>query len=236
MMENEDLKRLYEEVDKCWLCEKDGNNLRHILGFGKEQPDVMLILVNPTYRNLSAHREYYGPRFPFIGVRQFWRVLAEAGLISRGVAHNLPTSSYWRDQDTWAIQSELMQNSLFVTNIVKCCYSHSKYPIQSVIDMHLEYLSREIQIVKPKQIVAFGGIVFKVLTGYSIVLSEYWKDSSKRDPYKEKVSGLGIPVIPCYFPVGRGSPKKAALILRMLFNSRNTDKSMLADSPIQNHF
>jgi len=210
-MRNTKLQKLYRRVDKCNFCKTGRNQLQHIHGYGAMSPKLMLILVNPTYRNLSSDPEYRGDRFPFIGVRQFWKVLAGSGLIGKKVAYGLPQRKDWIGKHTEQVKKELVKNRLFLTNIVKCCYNHSAYPSKNVIENQLELLAEEIKIVKPKVIVAFGGLVFKTLTEKSIKLADYW--SGPLDKSTEVVSGLGIPVMPCYFPIGRGNPRKAIEIL-----------------------
>jgi len=218
-MRNTKLQKLYRQVDKCRFCKTGRNKLQHIHGFGAMNPELMLILVNPTYRNLSSAPEYQGNRFPYIGVRQFWRVLADGGLIDRKVAFNLPSRAAWNSKYTKQIQNELAKNRLFLTNIVKCCYDHSLYPEDRVIKEQINMLAEEIKIVRPKMIVAFGELVYKTLTGKNIKLAGYWNDR-KRKGDSEIISGLKIPIIPCYFPIGRGNPKKAAEIMRRFLRTK----------------
>lgn len=206
-----ELKKLYLSVDKCKFCKKDKNPLQHIYGFGALNPRLMLILINPTYRNLSSDPKYVGVRFPFIGVRQFWKVLADGGLIDKKIANSLPPRSKWKNEDTVKIQKALINNKLFLTNIVKCCYAHGAYPKKEVVRDQLKILKEEIKIVSPKKIIAFGTFAFKTLTGENIKLADC-KNKSKTQT--EKMSGLEIPTIPCYFPIGRGNPKKAAEMMR----------------------
>lgn len=218
-MEDKKLQKLYAQVDNCKFCKIDRNVLQHIHGFGVLNAKLMLVLVNPTYRNLSSDPEYKGVRFPFIGVRQFWKVLADGGLINKKVAYNLPLRKDWQKKQTELIKNELIRHKFFLTNIVKCCYSHSAYPDKRVIAEQLKLLADEINIVRPKKIIAFGGLVFKTLTGKSIKLSEYWK---KRGTGKsrEVISGLKVLTEPCYFPIGRGNPNKSAEILRKLLPTK----------------
>ncbi|MBI2627184.1 MAG: hypothetical protein HYW77_02985 [Parcubacteria group bacterium] len=207
-----ELQKLYQQVDRCKFCKAERNKLQHIHGYGAMNPKLMLILINPTYRNLSSDSRYLGDRFPFIGVRQFWKVLADGGVIDKKVAYGLPLRKNWNDNHTEQIKRELVGNKLFLTNIVKCCYNHSAYPAKAIIKEQLKLLAEEIKTVKPKAIVAFGGLVYKTLTGKSIRLADYQNGSWEK--IAEAVSGLGIPVMPCYFPIGRGNPGKAAEILR----------------------
>ena len=207
------LQILYERVDGCKFCKTDKNLLQHIHGFGSLNPKLMLILVNPTYRNLSSSPEYKGARFPFIGVRQFWKVLADGGLIDKNIAYGLPLRKDWGNEYTKQIKRELIHNKLFLTNVVKCCYNHSVYPNSEVIKDQLKILAEEIRIIKPRKIIAFGGFVYKALIGKDIKLSEYWNCGKKENDF-EIISGLSVLVQPCYFPVGRGNPRRAAEILR----------------------
>lgn len=211
-MRNTKLQKLYRRVDKCKFCKTERNQLQHIHSYGAMNPKWMLVLINPTYRNLSSDPKYRGDRFPFIGVRQFWKVLADGGVIDKRIAYGLPLRKDWNDKHTEQIKQELVGNRLFLTNIVKCCYNHSAYPDKNIIENQLMLLAEEIRIVKPKKILAFGGLVYKTLTGKDIKLADYWSGSQKKTA--EVVSGLDITVTPCYFPIGRGNPRKAIEILR----------------------
>lgn len=205
------LAALYKKVDACRFCASARNPLRHIHGFGSPNPRFMLVLINPTYRNISSTPGYQGPRFPFIGVRQFWQVLGEGGFIDANIARSLPPRKQWTAAHTDLVQKELLRNKLFLTNIVKCCYPHGNYPAREVIAAQRDIVGEEIRSVRPKGIIAFGALTFKTLTKTAITLSTYRPKES--GTFHESLSGLNTPVIPCYFPVGRGSPKKAAQML-----------------------
>lgn len=207
-------------MDHCRFCKSGGNKLQHIHGFGAMNPRLMLILINPTYRNLSSDPRYRGPRFPFIGVRQLWRVLADGGFLSKSIAYSLPPRNGWQMEDTKKIQNELLRNKIFLTNVVKCCYSDSRYPKPEVIKDQVKILAEEIRMVKPKNIVAFGSLVYKILTERNIKLSSYRANAQGRRVYFENISGLSVPVIPSYFPVGRGNPRKAIMILKRVKTQR----------------
>lgn len=212
---NTEFSKFYRGVDACLFCRRSGNQLQHIHGFGALRPRFMLVLINPTHRNISSHPAYHGPRFPFIGVRQFWRVLAEGGLMSKKIAIELPPARQWSVRHTAALQGELMRSKLYLTNVVKCCYDHSAYPAAEVLDVGTNILAREIALVRPKKIIAFGGLVYKLLTEKNITLRDYWRQEHSWLE-KETISGRGVPVVPSYFPVGRGSPARAIRVLRTL--------------------
>lgn len=145
----------------------------------------MLILINPTHTNISSAPEYRGLRFPFVGVRQFWRVLADGGLIGKKLAYGLPLKRDWKFTDTEALVKELRRRHLFLTDAVKCCYPHSNYPPKKIFEYHKRFTAEEIRMVKPQRIIAFGSRTFQFLTGENIHLTQYWHQR-KKNTYHER--------------------------------------------------
>jgi len=210
---------LYKSVDNCPLCRKTQNKLRHIWGVGKIKPRFLLLLINPTYRNISSNQDYKGPRFPFIGVRSFWRILGDAGLINPKLSESLPPASRWKIKHTLSLKQEILKNNLFITNIVKCTFGHSSYPTQDYFEYYKEILKNELEIVKPRYIITFGQLSFKFLTGKNLTFSSFFThENYYKIHFKENLSSFKIPVLPCYFPVGRGKPKDSISILK-IYNS-----------------
>ena len=77
----------------------------------------------------------------------------------------------------------------------------------------------EMQLVRPKKIVAFGQLTFSMLTGLPVKLGSYRDDVIQNglQPLADyPLPGCKVPVYPMYFPVGRGNPKFAAELLRLL--------------------
>ncbi len=52
------LEKLYKKVDECGFCKASRNKLQHIHGFGAMNPKLMLILINPTHRNISSAPDF----------------------------------------------------------------------------------------------------------------------------------------------------------------------------------
>ena len=77
-----------ESLDGLWNIVYDlnrqhfpSNDLVPIVGNGKtSHPKVMFVFINPTKRNRSSSKAWNGPRFPFLGTKQVWRVFHKAGL------------------------------------------------------------------------------------------------------------------------------------------------------------
>jgi uracil-DNA glycosylase family 4 len=106
-----------------------------------------------------------------------------------------------------------------VTNIVKWTGENADLPDSKKVQLFLPILRREIELVLPKYIVTFGLIPFTYLTGEKIRLADYydWVMTNNRLRFYEYAAeGTLIRVIPCYFPVGRGDPKRAVTILKRI--------------------
>ncbi len=196
------------------------NNLMPILGGGKtKKPKYMFVFINPTVKNISSDRNWKGPRFPFIGTKQVWRIFHRAGLFDDDLMFKINNSSSWSLGFTNKVLSFLKSKSFYFTNIVKWTGSDATLPNSEKIKLFLPILEREIQMVQPQQIITFGLIPFENMTGKKIKLIDYYSDvmkGKKLKLYEAKYGSFRTKIIPCYFPVGRGDPRKAVEILRLL--------------------
>ena len=108
----------------------------------------------------------------------------------------------------------LVKRSFYFTNLVKWTGHDATLPDKKKIELYLPLLEKEIELVRPKYIVTFGLMPFTSLVKEKIKLSEYYDEvmSSELRFYRYE----SVPVIPCYFPVGRGNPKRAVEMLRKI--------------------
>ena len=214
------LTEINERFDSCRRCASERNPLRHVFGGGAtEKPQYCFVLINPTYRNLSADPAYEGPRFPFIGVRAFWRVLNRGGFLSDDILRIVDRRP-WTQETTRAVLAELKRQSIYLTNLVKCAQPHANVPGREVFREDMPLFTREMVVVDPARIVAFGQLTVRVLTGLNLRLGDYYKSV--------RSNGLGwglhfsagvshtIPVFPNFFPIGRGQPRLSAEILGLI--------------------
>ncbi|MBU0461385.1 MAG: uracil-DNA glycosylase family protein [Nanoarchaeota archaeon] len=202
------------------------NDLMPILGGGAtHRPKVMFVFINPTVRNISSGRKWKGPRFPFIGTKQVWRIFHKAGFFDDELVKETNSNPGWSLEFTRQVQDFLREKGIYLTNIVKWTGSDAQLPTSDKIKLFLPLLKKEIEIVRPEHIVTFGLIPFENMTGQKIRLSEYhdkvMKDKKLSYYYLDSSCGK-IKVIPSYFPVGRGDPKKAIDVLRLV--SKTLDK------------
>lgn len=193
------------------------NGLKSILGGGKfHHPKFLFLFINPTHLNISSNKHYKGKRrYPFIEVRYFWRLLSQAGFIDKTIVNDIYKNG-WQLKDEMRIEKSLSKHGVYITNLIKATQKGPKNPSKNLIQRDFSLLEKEIDIVAPKYIVAFGILVFKTLTNKEIKLQRCLNDIKIREYklYKSRlILGKKYNVLPCYFPIGRGNPKKALRIL-----------------------
>lgn len=195
------------------------NDLSPIFGNGKTfKPKIMLVFINPTRANVSSDRNWKGPRFPFVGTKQIWRTFHRAGMFDDRLMKEIEDSK-WTVEFTEKVLDFLKSESFYFTNIVKWTGHDAALPDSEKIGLFLPILEKEIEIVQPEYIMTFGLIPFENLTGEKIKLSEEYDKMMKSKNlsiYDTKINSFHAKIIPCYFPVGRGNPKRAVDILRLI--------------------
>ena len=196
------------------------HNLATILGNGRrEKPRFAFVFINPTHKNISSRKEWQGPRFPFIGTRQVWRVFYNAGLFDKALIDGINKNAEWSLGFTSKVLEFLDSKSFYFTNLVKFTGNNAELPDSAKIQMFLPLLKRELELLQPKFIVTFGLLPFESLTERKIKLQEYYTNALKRNElefFEAKINSFKAKIIPCYFPVGRGNPKRAIEMLKML--------------------
>lgn len=220
------LAALNAELDRCTRCATVARGYRHVPGGGAtDQPALMLIFINPTVRNISAHADWAGPRFPFAGKPKLWQILAEAGFVRADLPHEIaqlgPTPPMVE-----RLVAEARRAGLYLTNAVKCVDDGSNLPTAERVTAAWPLLQREIALVQPRLIVTLGLIPFRTLTGLSVRLADQLWDA-EHDQINlypsQPIAGRSYPVFPCYFPTGRGNPVAAARMLTALHRFLRAD-------------
>jgi uracil-DNA glycosylase len=215
------LNALWKEVYELNKKHFPGNNLIPIVGNGKvRKPKFMFVFINPTVRNISSDPGWNGPRFPFVGTKQVWRIFQRAGFLDEVLMEKIEKGS-WTVEFTKKILKHLQSRGIYITNIVKWTGVDAKLPDSKKVNLFLPLLRREIELVRPKYIITFGLIPFERLSGKKIRLGEYYAYATKNKKlkiYDTKIGHFTAKIVPCYFPVGRGNPKQAVEILKLVKN------------------
>ena len=113
----------------------------------------------------------------------------------------------------------MSDRQFYFTNIVKWTGENADLPNTQKINTFLPILQKEIELVNPEYIVTFGLIPFNALVKHKIKLEDYHRklvNENKLGTYELIIENRNYKIIPCYFPVGRGNPKRATQILKLL--------------------
>lgn len=211
------LTAVWKEIDSCDFCKKECNELQHILGAGKiKNPKLMVVFINPTSRNISSDKEWKGLRFPFIGRKSPWNIFEKVGWIDQNLFQEIKNNeNKWSYQFAEKVCSSLSKRGVYITNIVKCTGKDATLPSISKIKSQSSLFEQEIEAVNPQIIVSFGSLPTKALLKTDIKMSKFYKDviAHKTNFYDIKIKDKTFKVFPCYYPIGRGSPKKAVQML-----------------------
>lgn len=214
------LDHLWKYVDDLHRVHFPDHLPMPILGNGQcSQPKFMFVFINPTARNSSSDRQWQGPRFPFIGTKQIWSVFHRAGLVDDALLTAINKQSTWSLAFTEEVLRFLKNKSVYLTNLVKWTGHDAALPKSDMVHLFLPILQREIALVQPQYLVTFGLLPFTALTQQKIHLQQYYTDVMKHKHLKLYPMRFGqhrTQAIPCYFPVGRGNPKRAVELLRLL--------------------
>lgn len=213
------LEQLWKEVRELNHNHFPNHKLAPILGGGQSKnPKVMFVFINPTARNISSDPKWEGPRYPFIGTKSVWRVFHRAGFLTGSLISQIEANSNWSVEFAGELEGFLREHGLYLTNLVKWTGPDGSLPDRDKIGLFLPLMVREIEIVAPKYVVTFGSLPFKYLTGQVVKLEDYYNQVVRQGLQSEEVQigSAKTRIIPCYFPVGRGNPKRAVEILKLV--------------------
>ena len=219
-MRKNDFAPLLREIDVHHDRHFPGHGLRPIPGGGQHvRPEAMFVFINPTAANVSASPGWEGMRAPFIGTRAVWRIFHQAGLIDDSLADEIAARKAWDVRFAEKVYGTLAGKGYYLTNLVKWAGHDAALPRAALVNLYLPILMREIAFVEPRRIIAFGLMPFGSLTKTPIRLADVHAQmmrEGKTMSFPCTIKGRKYPVIPCYFPVGRGNPKRAVEILALL--------------------
>ncbi len=196
------LNRLFSKIPAA-------DSLLPVPGNGCLRPKVALVFINPTYRNVSTSPSWKGARFPFVGTKQLWKVLFKAGWLPGALWERIGEG--WTEELSFSVLRWMVENGIWLTNVVKTAYSHSNIPGREEIREGMEMLANEVGILKPEFIISMGLVPFKAMTGLSPRLGDIYRDVMAGNVGEWEF--MGSMLLPCYFPVGRGNPGRAVEML-----------------------
>jgi DNA polymerase len=214
------LEDLWDYCDDLHAQHFPESNLRPVMGGGEvAKPRYMFVFINPTYRNITSRPNWKGLRAPWVGTKYIWEIFHRAGHFDRDLLEEIRDKKTWDTDFASKVYEHLKDRGFYFTNLVKWTGEDAGLPDKKKINLFLPILEREVELVEPVSIVTFGLIPFKALTSKRVKLGDYYDDVMRRQkiiPQKMLVGNHSTSIIPCFFPVGRGDPKRAVDVLKLL--------------------
>lgn len=220
-MSLEDLDKKYQKMQK-----KYGDpNLDFVSNGGCiDNPDLCLVFMNPTGRNIATDKAWKGRKSPWLGTKNIWDLFSMTNLISPGIYAKI--KSYkprdWTIDFCEEVYDDVKKHKVFITNLGKCTQIDAR-PLSD--DVYLEYLDllyEEFKIIKPKIIVLFGNQVSSIVLKENISVSKVRKKEFKRVINKEEYTFYSL-----FYPIGNGrfNIDKTAEDLNYIINNKLGSKN-----------
>ena len=195
------IKDLNNEYDKLQLV-YGSRELDSIYNGGcEENPDICFVFMNPTGKNIASLKTWHGRKSPWLGTKNIWKLFYHVNLHSEE-SYNKILEMKPKDWDydfCDYIYDEINNNKVFITNLGKCTQVDARPLRNEVLSKYLDFLFKEIDIIKPKVIITFGNQVSSIILNKKVSVSETRKQS-----HELVVNNNTYKVYPVYYPVGNG--------------------------------
>lgn len=196
------VKELIKEFDKLQLIHGD-KNLDAIYGTGQiNSPKLCLVFMNPTGRNVSSNKIWKGLKAPWIGTKNVWKMFFQLGLLDNEIFNEIADKnpSDWDYDFANKVYAKVSENSIYITNLSKATRVDARPLKNKVFREHLNLFKNEINVIKPKTIIAFGNQVGSILLGKNIKVADYRKKFERIE-----IKDQSFKIFPVYYPIGQGT-------------------------------
>ena len=191
------LEELYEKYDK--LQKKYGDKSLHSIYFGgkKEHPKICFVFMNPTAGNIATKKDWDGPRYPWLGTKNIWKLFNQVDLIDKEIFDEIQAKKRkdWTKEFCEKVYKNIEEHDIFITNLAKCTQIDARPLKDDFYKAYLKLFMKEMSIVKPEKIVLFGNQVSSIVLGEKIKVSEVRKKKFEND---------GFEFYSVFYPVGNG--------------------------------
>jgi len=196
------LKNLFKTFDK--LQKLHGHKrLDAIYGAGEiKNPNLFLVFMNPTARNIASNKKWSGLKAPWIGTKNVWKMFYQLGFINKKLFDEINK----RKPDDWDYNfakktyQQIKKKSIYITNLSKATQIDARPLKNNVFRKYLNLFKEEILTINPKIIITFGNQVSSIILGSNIKVSDY------RKKYKiMKIHNKEFKIFPVYYPIGQGT-------------------------------
>lgn len=212
------IKSIQSDVDKLHY-NYGSPELQSVYGAGEiYSPELCLIFMNPTSKNISTSKNWRGFRAPWLGTKNIWNLLYKLEILDDEKLLS-KINSYepfeWSYDFCLEVYTHVRNKSVYITNLAKCTQLDARPISNKIYKEFLPLMKNELLILKPKKVITFGNQVSSILVGKNVSVSNYIKDEYEIIKLN---NGKITHVFPCYYPVGQGTPNigKAMARIKMI--------------------
>ena len=192
---------LIKEFDK--LQEKFGSAAcNSVYGGGEDKnPNLCLVFMNPTSKNIATNKEWNGIRCQWLGTKQVWKFLTNVGLFDKNLNNQIQNMKPkdWSPKFCKEVYSEVSKQGIYITNLAKCTQDDARSLPNKVFKEYRDLLLEELKMVNPKKIILFGNQVSSIVLNKRISVSE-----SRKKCEVLTIENKNFNCYPVYYPVGNG--------------------------------
>jgi hypothetical protein len=193
--------KLHKKFDE--LQKKFGDsNLNAIYGTGcVKNPEIFLIFMNPTARNIASDKNWNGLRAQWLGTKNIWSFLTKLNLFDKNLNSKIQNikSREWTPELAIDVYKNIRKKKIYITNLSKATQIDARALPNAVFQKYLPLLKQEISITKSKIIISFGNQVSSILLDKEIKVSEY-----RKQYFDLEIENKTHKIFPVYYPVGQG--------------------------------
>lgn len=214
------LEELNNEFDRLHSIHGESDYMSIYGAWCIQYPEICLIFMNPTARNIAANPNWTWIRAPWLGLKQTWKMLYDLGFISREIASKTQADASNRTPEfAHELYEHLASRKIFITNLAKCTQSGAKHLPDTTFKEYLPTLYEEIALLQPKKIVIFGNQVSSIILEKPITVSSYEGDAFEIKMIHNQI----YQIYPCRYPVGMGfrNMAKAKERVRSIIGNKN---------------
>ena len=195
------LEELYEKYDR--LQKKYGDKSLHSIYFGgkKENPSICFVFMNPTAGNIAAEKDWDGPRYPWLGTKNIWKLFNKLELLDDNILEEIESKKKldWTKEFSEKVYKNIENHDIYITNLAKCTQIDARPLKDDYYKAYLKLFMKEMSIVKPKRIVLFGNQVSSIILNKKISVGE-----CRKEYFEKEIGSKTYKVFPVYYPVGNG--------------------------------
>lgn len=193
-----DLNKEYDKLQQIY-----GDPTLHSIYNGGciNKPDICLIFMNPTKRNIASLPTWDGPHYPWLGTKNIYSLFYDIGLISENIYQDIRAKkgNEWSKEFCEEVYSDLKSHRVFITNLGKCTQIDARPLKDDYFKNYLPLLEKEISIVKPKVVILFGNQVSSIFLNKKITVSQ-----TRKKYFEKNIDNVTYKCFPVYYPVGNG--------------------------------